>query len=481
MEHSPLRSGALSLAIAAAATAVYAQPAQQQPATPGATPPDKPPETSTPPPVTAQPEQPPAALRAVQSKWSATLFGFAALDMIADSTESFDDVAGNLVLKKPGTWGGSHRRFMMGVRNSRLGFQFSTPKFHGISASGQLEADFRGNQPPEISEAGFWLNPAFRVRHAVGKLETPIVHVLFGQYWHLFGWQPLFNPNTVEIQGVPGEIFSRIPQLRVSRTLESGSFGLEAAVAASRPAQRDSGTPDGSAGLRLFLKPWTGVHTAGSTGTKYDPLSIAASGILRHFEVPDPAASGADVAQRSQTATGWGISVDGLIPVIPATEKDRSNGLTLTGSWVRGEGIADLYSSLTGGMRPLVLPAATAAIDAGLVGYDSAGILRPIAWRSFIVGVQYYFPKGGELWVAFNYSQLNSSNIKDLSRTPAGFFNASSPSSVFTRTRWADGNLFWDATPALRFGFEYAWTQQTFADGVIAHNNRFQLSSFYIF
>ncbi len=223
------------------------------------------------------------------------------------------------------------------------------------------------------------------------------------------------------------------------------------------------------------------MHTAGSTGTSVDPLSIGASGILRRFELPDPAASGADVARRSQTAGGWGISANGLVPVIPATEQDRSNGLTLTGSWVRGAGISDLYSSLNGGMKALALPAGTTSIDAGLVAYDDAGVLRPIEWRSFIVGAQYYSPAGGKIWLSVNYAQLNSGNINALSRSPSSVFNASSPAGAFTRTRWADGNLFWDATPAMRFGFEYAWTQQTFADGVIAHNNRYQLSIIYLF
>lgn len=474
---------ALTLALAAAAAAANAEPAPRDTAPPlGPTPPSSPQEGGTPPPVTAEPSQPPIPEQTpVKSKWSATLYGFAELDVIADSTQSLDDQAGNAALAKPGTWGANHGRVMFGVRNSRLGFRFSSPTFHGVKASGQLEADFKGNQPTGISESAFWLSPAFRIRHAVGKLETPVVDLLAGQYWLLFGWQPYFNPNTVEIQGVPGEIYTREPQLRISRILQSRTLGLEAAVAASRPPQRDAAAPDGSAGLRFFLKGWKGVHTAGSTGTSIDPLSIGASGILRRFEVPDPAASGADVARRSQSAGGWGISVDGLIPVIPATEQDRSNGLTVTGSWVRGKGIADLYTALTGGMKPPALPANTTAIDAGLVGYDSAGILQPIEWRSFIAGIQYYSPGGGKLWVSVNYSQLNSGNINELSRSPASVFNASSPAGVFTRTRWADGNLFWDATPSMRVGFEYAWTQQTFADGAIAHNNRYQLSIFYIF
>lgn len=475
-----MRNSVLSLAVFTMAAAAHAEPTHEDPSAPDPAPPAESRQDGTPPRIAAEPT-PSEAQTPVLSKWSTALFGFAELDIIGDSTQSYNDVAGNTALKRPGTWGAEHGRVMMGVRNSRLGFKFASPSYHGVKASGVVEADFLGNQPSDVSEAGFWASPPFRIRQALGKLETSVVDLLAGQYWQLFGWEPLFFPNSVQIQPLPGQVSVRTPQLRVSKKLESHSLGLEAAMAASRPAQRDAAVPDGSAGLRVFWKQRKGVHTLGATGTAVDPLSIGVSGILRHFEVPDPAASGADVARRSQTATGWGISVDGLIPVIRATDDDHSNGLTLTGSYVRGAGIADLYSNLSGGMRALALPAGTTSVDVGLVGFDSSGRLRPIEWRSFIVGIQYYFPRGGNFWIAFNYSQIDSDNINELSRSPASVFNTSSPAGVFTRTRWADGNLFWSATPAMRFGFEYAWTQQTYADGGSAHNNRYQLSSFYLF
>ena len=46
---------------------------------------------------------------------------------------------------------------------------------------------------------------------------------------------------------------------------------------------------------------------------------------------------------------------------------------------------------------------------------------------------------------------------------------------------WFDVNLFWDATPAVRFGAEYSYTKQTYGDGVEAKNTRGQFSAFYIF
>ena len=96
-----------------------------------------------------------------------------------------------------------------------------------------------------------------------------MVDFLAGQYWTLYGWGPQYQPNTVEIQGVPGEIYSRTPQLRISKTLKADPVTLELAVAATRPVQRDSSTPDGQAGIRFSVDSWTGAQTTGPTGSQH--------------------------------------------------------------------------------------------------------------------------------------------------------------------------------------------------------------------
>ncbi len=98
--------------------------------------------------------------------------------------------------------------------------------------------DFLGNQPqssptvvapstgvPTVSEGSYFTSPTFRIRHAALKLATPIVDILAGQYWSLFGWQSMFHPNTVEIQGVPGQIYARTPQIRLSHLFDAGLRG----------------------------------------------------------------------------------------------------------------------------------------------------------------------------------------------------------------------------------------------------------------
>ena len=413
----------------------------------------------------------------VVNKWTATLYGFAELDTIYDTRQGINDVPGNPVLPHAGTYAGYNDRTTFSIRNSRVGFRFASPEFNSMRASGLIEMDFYGNQPNAAggsSEGSFYNSADLRVRHAAGKLETPYVDLVAGQYWELFGWQPYFHPNTVEVQGVPGQVYSRTAQLRLSHTFKTDPVNVEIAAAAARPPQRDAGMPDGQGGLRLAFNNWKGVRTAGSTGTSIDPLQFGASGTVRKFALNTPAAGGGVVDPKAQTtATGWGLSFDGLIPVIPGRADDRSNALTLTGSYVRGQGIQDQYTGFANGGSATQQFAASNAIDAGLVAFDKNGSLQAIHVRSFIVGAQYYLPVDrGAVWVAANYSQVNSDNA-DL--------NAGAPKGAFTRSRWADAALFWDATPAVRFGLEYAWFENLLVDNTLAHNQRYQLSVFYMF
>src|SRR5262249_28453160 len=213
-------------------------------------------------------------------KWNVSFYGFIQADFIWDSTQSFNESAGNGVISRPGTYAAGHKRFTFGARHSRIGFRISAPEFHAIRASANVEADFLGNQPPGISESAFFVNATFRLRHAFLKVETDYVDLLVGQTWQLFGFQPYFHPNTVEIQGVPGQVFSRSPQLRLSHIFKAEPVSVEVAVAASRPPQRDAHVPDGQAGVRLTYNGLKGVHTLGGTGTSVDAAAIAFSGAL---------------------------------------------------------------------------------------------------------------------------------------------------------------------------------------------------------
>lgn len=426
----------------------------------------------------AKPAAKPAA-PAVTNKWNASLYGFIELDTIHDSTQSFNDLAGNGAVARPKAYGGtgSHERVIFSPRNSRFGLKVGAPEYEGMKASAVLESDFFGNQPSDASEAAVVNNPTFRIRHAYLKLETPVVDLVAGQTWELFGWQAYFHPNTVDLQGVPGQVYSRTQQVRLSKVLKTDDLTLELAAAALRPPQRDASLPDGQAGVKLLVNRWKAVHTGGGTGTSIDPAGIGVSGLVRRFEVQKFTPAGG-AGTTTANANGWGYSVDALVPLIPAPDHGRENALTFTGSFAKGAGIADLYTGLSGGSTTVGgagLPSGAtykANVDNGLVAFAPDGSLHAIDWRSFIVGLQYYLPPAGNVWVSANFAGMYSDNISRY---------ATDQTKVYHRSYWADGNLFWDITPAVRMGAEFAWFQQTYADGAKATNRREQLSFYYLF
>jgi hypothetical protein len=524
MRSAPVRNLAIALAISCAGRLAVAQtPAPPPPA--GETPPPPPalmapsdapmppppvmelppPPTPPPPPPMMSAPPPPATPSAspVTTKFGATFYGFAELDAIWDSTQSFNDLAGNAaILHTPAptmtmmtpaaVYGAEHGRTQFGARNSRLGFKLKGPDSDMIKTSGVVEADFLGNQPqsnptpaapagttgiPTVSEGSFYTSPAFRMRHYYLKLETPFVDVLAGQYWQLFGWQSMFHPNTVEIQGVPGQIYSRTPQLRLSKTIKTDAVNVEIAGAAGRPVQRDSEVPDGTLAIRVAINGWKGMHTAGAAGSAIDAASIGFSTIGRYFNVPNFS----NAPTSTLSLNGYGYSVDALIPLVPATDvMHPDNALTFTGSFVYGQAIADLYTGLSGGASFAALPANAMGVvptypqdvDNGLVAFSSDGVLHAIRWESYILGLQYYLPTPNRMFISANYSHMHSSDIKALGATST---------KLFDKSDWVDANLFVDANAAVRFGLEYAYFHQNFLDGSVGKNSRVQFSAFYIF
>lgn len=427
------------------------------------------------PPEPAHKKEPPPPAHA---KFDLTLYGFVELDSIYDSTQGLNDGAGNASIARPHSYAANHGQLTFGGRNSRLGVKLAAPIQDGMKATAQLEMDFLGNQPPGISEAAFWQNPTMRFRHAFLKLESDVVDVLVGQTWHLFGWQGAFFPNTVAIQGVPGQVYSRFPQARIGKVIKMDAVEVEIAAAASR-SQRASATPDGTVALKVLLPKLKAWHTSGSTGSALDSAAIGVSGIGRRFTASEFSAN----PQSQVTAKGYGVSVDALIPLFPATKESKANATTITGSFVYGKGIADLYTGLSGGVGnpalpiPMGAPAGTAApvytpnLDNGLALFLADGSLHPIQWTSYMAGIQYYLPPSGRVWLAFNGSRMTSDNAKD--------FGAKN--KVWDRQTWLNGNIFADITSAVRLGVSLDVTRQTYVDGVDATNYRVQGSGFFIF
>ncbi|HEX3761497.1 MAG TPA: hypothetical protein VHW23_22525 [Kofleriaceae bacterium] len=446
----------------------------------------------TAPPGTGQPPPPPAPAESskpggaagpgeVTSKWSATLYGFAEFDIMHDSTQSFSDSPGNGAIVRPGL---TYRngRTQTTARNSRLGVRLSAPEFEGMKSSGNLEMDFMGNQPGApnpVSEASFVNNGTFRIRAAYAKVESEYVDLLAGQYYFLFGEQPFFFPMSIWFFGLPNQAFGRTQQFRLSHNFKSEAANVDLAVSAQRPPQRDSEIPDFQGALKVGVNGWKGVHTGGSGYAAVDPLTIGVSGSVRHFRVNDFAVA----PTTTRTANGWGISLDGMIPIIPAAStKNKGNALTLTGSFVTGSGIGDLIGGLTGGAAFPGVPAmgTTAAgaylanIDPGIVQYTAAGVLRTLDWTTFVVGAQYYLPPNGRVTIGANYTHGESDNITD-------GLTGGALGGVFKQSQYFEAVALGDLTPAVRIGAAWQRVWQTRGDDVKTVNSRLELSVYFFF
>jgi len=449
-------------------------PAQVPPGT-GQPPPPPPPAESAKPGPSPSPGQ-------ITSKWTGTLYGFAELDFMRDSTQSFSDSPGNgLIVRSDG---GTRLQYQKGrlqttARNSRLGIRLSAPESQGMRSSGNIEMDFMGNQPA-VSEASFVNNGTFRIRAAYAKVETDYVDVLAGQYYALFGAQPFFFPVAIWFFALPNQAFGRTQQLRLSHVFKSDAVNVDVGVSAQRPPQRDSEVPDFEGGLKLSVNSWKGAHTGGSGYPAVDPLTLSVSGAARHFRVNELSAT----PTTTHSANGLGISIDGMIPIIPASSaKEKGGALTLTGSFVTGQGIGDLIGGISGGAVFPTLPPATpggapvaypANIDAGLVQYDATGKLRTIDWQTFMVGAQYYLPPSGRITIGANFTQGTSDNITD------GLPDAAL-GKVMKKSQYFDATLIGDVTPAVRVGVAWQRLAQTLGDNMKLKNNRLELSIYFFF
>src|SRR5262249_40863087 len=107
--------------------------------------------------------------------WSFTLFGIVQADYIADTTRSYDEPIGPVLVARTDVYEGTVGRAMFSMRHSRLGFVLDAPAFGGVSPSAVLQGDWAGNQPGNpypvtngtvtgttLAESPFHNSPTFR-------------------------------------------------------------------------------------------------------------------------------------------------------------------------------------------------------------------------------------------------------------------------------------------------------------------------------
>jgi hypothetical protein len=413
------------------------------------------------------------------SGWDVTLYGYAALNVMQDSTQSFGTGSGNTVIQRRGTIRGNRLQAQATSRDSRLGLRLAAPQIGAVRSSVNIETDFNAPPPIEYTEASSVTNAGLRMRHYYMKVETPVVDFIAGQYHDLFGWGGKgFYPSTLAFLGITGEIYHRQPQIRLSKIMNGGgAVEFEVAGAVLRPVQKNGGYPDVEAGLRLAFNNWTGARQQAYGQPGIGAAGIGVSAIGRHFEV----AQFLEFPGDTVPGTGYGIAGNLFLPIIPAhNNKDRGNSLSIIAEYSRGTGIGDMYNGdLTGGLLFPSLPnpqdrqqptnpppVYTPNIDSGIVTFDGDNRLRTCDWEGIVAGLQYYLPiMRGRWWVSGNFSQAKSANINDL--TPI-----QGRGGVYTRSRYYDGNLFIAITDQIQMGFSFQQIDQLLGDGVQTQNRR---------
>jgi hypothetical protein len=460
--------------------ATQPQPPPPPPPTDGATPPPPPPTppaAPAPAPAGSDPSVP------LVSKIKVSVYGFVEVNFAAHSTQSCQEFCSNAQIQKPGTYRGDHGRTIFSTRDSRFGLRLAAPPVGNIKVTGQIETDFFG--PTTTTEQGTWVNPVLRIRHSFLKFETPWVDVLVGQTWNLFGWQANYLVASVQEPGLPGQMFQRTPQVRVTKTIKQGKTSVELAVAATRPPQMDSGTPEGVAAARIVLGQLTGLHTLYMTSTAVQPASIGVSADVRRFRI----AEFSPTPRKANTQIGGGVAFSAFLPIIPATKEKKDHALSLTGELVIGRGTSDMYTALgAAGTINAAIPGAspgdpstpyTANFDPGFAAYTGTGKLALIKWTSYMIGAEYYAPgTHGRLGFFANYGHMQSANS-------GRFGGASVMDPAAGRTResedFYDAGLFVDPTKETRIGLDGALYHDHYVDGTSAKNYSLMTTAYLFF
>jgi hypothetical protein len=405
---------------------------------------------------------------------SVALYGFGELDSLSDSTQSFGSRTSNFSLDRPHTLPGDERQSMLTPCASRLGARV------GTSEASSVRVIFLAELGP--STQGSDLCQGNRLRHFYFALRSPIVDVLVGSYYALFGWGGKgFFPNTAAFLGVPGQLYHLEPQIRLSHIFRFDAVDFEIAIASAGSVQNERGAGEGHFGLRLAMNHWRGASAQGGGPPEASPLQVGVSTVGRALEITSFTAMGSTLP----TVYGGGLAFNALIPIVPARGGDLSNALSGTIEWSRTSGLADMYPGLTGGVlfpafpnpkNMLPTPVYMANIEPGIVTFDPSGRLRLIQWQALVLGLQYHAPFGWgrRLWLSGNLSRTRSSNAVAVTPQQALPF-------VWGSGCYYDLNAFVAPFRALQLALSYQATRQTFADGVQARNGRVQIAAAYFF
>jgi hypothetical protein len=282
--------------------------------------------------------------------------------------------------------------------------------------------------------------------------------VVVGQTWELFGWQPHYFMSSEQIFPIASMVFGRTAQIRALHSFALGdNFAtLQLALAALRPVQRDAVSPDFQGGARIAFHQRTSAFTGSSSAPiKQHPASLGVSGLIRNIAAP-----GATPTASSNNFVAAAVAGSVFVPVLKC--------LSLASEFTYGSGYGDQFIGFTGG---LANHPANINLDAGIGGFDAANNFNLVNLYTFNVHAQYHLPEWLRTYFNLGMGQLYSDNIADIV----------TPRPGYKRSMIIFANVVHNFTEQIRGGFEYAYMETGYTDGGTGFNNRYQVTTHFIF
>ena len=284
------------------------------------------------------------------------------------------------------------------MRPSRFAIEIRQPVHTGSgTVKGYLEYDFLGSYDRNT----------LRLRQFYAQYKN----VLAGQTWSAFGDPDAF-PDTLEFEGPPGMMGTRLPVLRYTQPLNKAhSIGLSVEKSGTdTPFATQFGSPVGSSLWPDLVGFYRYENDKGHL--YFAAISRSVGGVIPNTTTPD----------LRNHVQGWGGSLSGVWALFGTKDNIVFQGII-------GKGISNYYNDNFG-----------LGSD---VGFDARGKLVATPTGSATVGYQHHWSDMVRSTFSYGYTQINNT--------------ASDPGTNYHISHYATGNFMIQPTTSVLFGAEYVY------------------------
>jgi hypothetical protein len=367
----------------------------------------------------------------------------------------------------------SRGRFRMMATGSRFNFTIKGPKLWGAQVTGYIECDWDANgaaTPPANDSAD---TGAFRLRHAMFRLNWTETELMFGQYWSFFSefFPEALSDGAFHYRGAnvyrPAQI--RITQKFLGVYTAGFAVGTNRLGAGGNTAlQEESQTPHlegkfayeqdlyGKAAYYGKPRGLVAQLVAGWQRSYYARQNVAAAdswgdGGYTVFNAANNRQYDSLGSPRTYLSH-WSVQGSLFVPVITTSSANLAGTASILTQWAVGQGQGfvlgtwltdDMYYHFSGGQWHPVLTSAVRGFVQGQYYFTNEWFLN-VCWgyvRNFGLGMDRESP-GGAFSTAFPALPTNGGNYD------------------FTKySNQISGTLWFRPIQAIKFGLSYAWTQ----------------------